>query len=86
MWPIACSGKLISLISAVPLLGKINGAVGNYNAHISAYPDIDCRHRVRMTVYRATSGLRSTPTPPRSNPMTIWLSLFDGHGAEPTLS
>lgn len=23
------------------LLGKINGAVGNYNAHLSAYPDID---------------------------------------------
>jgi len=26
---------------AVPMLGKINGAVGNYNAHLSAYPDID---------------------------------------------
>ncbi len=25
----------------VPLLGKINGAVGNYNAHLSAYPAID---------------------------------------------
>jgi len=25
----------------VPLLGKINGAVGNYNAHLSAYPDLD---------------------------------------------
>ncbi|WP_455218568.1 adenylosuccinate lyase, partial [Kaarinaea lacus] len=24
-----------------PILGKINGAVGNYNAHLSAYPDID---------------------------------------------
>ena len=28
-------------IAAVSLLGKINGAVGNYNAHLSAYPDID---------------------------------------------
>ncbi|MCU7554393.1 adenylosuccinate lyase [Alteromonas sp. ASW11-19] len=28
-------------IAAVPLLGKINGAVGNYNAHLSAYPNID---------------------------------------------
>ena len=27
--------------SAIPLLGKINGAVGNYNAHIVAYPDVD---------------------------------------------
>ena len=25
----------------VPLLGKMNGAVGNYNAHLSAYPDVD---------------------------------------------
>ena len=25
----------------VTLLGKINGAVGNYNAHLSAYPEID---------------------------------------------
>jgi adenylosuccinate lyase len=28
-------------IASVELLGKINGAVGNYNAHLSAYPEID---------------------------------------------
>lgn len=28
-------------LSDTPLLGKINGAVGNYNAHLSAYPEID---------------------------------------------
>ena len=33
--------RQIDQISAVPLLGKINGAVGNYNAHLSAYGDID---------------------------------------------
>ncbi len=26
---------------AVPLLGKINGAVGNYNAHLASYPELD---------------------------------------------
>lgn len=26
---------------AIEILGKINGAVGNYNAHLSAYPDLD---------------------------------------------
>ena len=26
---------------AAPMPGKINGAVGNYNAHLAAYPDID---------------------------------------------
>jgi len=28
-------------LQAVSLLGKINGAVGNYNAHYVAYPDVD---------------------------------------------
>jgi adenylosuccinate lyase len=27
--------------ASIPMLGKINGAVGNYNAHLVAYPDID---------------------------------------------
>jgi adenylosuccinate lyase len=27
--------------AAVPIRGKTNGAVGNYNAHVSAYPDVD---------------------------------------------
>lgn len=27
--------------AAVEILGKINGAVGNYNAHLAAYPDVD---------------------------------------------
>jgi adenylosuccinate lyase len=30
--------RQIAQVAAVPLLGKINGAVGNYNAHLSAYP------------------------------------------------
>jgi adenylosuccinate lyase len=28
-------------LEAQPLLGKINGAVGNYNAHVVAYPEVD---------------------------------------------
>src|SRR5690606_38605390 len=28
-------------LSQVELLGKINGAVGNYNAHVVAYPEVD---------------------------------------------
>ncbi len=30
-----------SQLAAVPLLGKFNGAVGNFNAHQVAYPDLD---------------------------------------------
>ena len=28
-------------ISSIKLLGKMNGAVGNFNAHLAAYPDVD---------------------------------------------
>lgn len=33
--------RQLSQIAEVEILGKINGAVGNYNAHLSAYPDIN---------------------------------------------
>ena len=29
------------VLAGLPMPGKINGAVGNYNAHVVAYPDID---------------------------------------------
>jgi adenylosuccinate lyase len=32
--------RAIASFAAAPLLGKINGAVGNYNAHVAAYPDV----------------------------------------------
>lgn len=31
----------LELIRTTKILGKINGAVGNYNAHLSAYPNVD---------------------------------------------
>ena len=33
--------RQLEQINAVPLLGKINGAVGNYNAHLAAYPNVN---------------------------------------------
>jgi len=33
--------RQLDQLKQVPMLGKINGAVGNYNAHIAAYPEID---------------------------------------------
>ncbi len=33
--------RQIEQIETVAILGKINGAVGNYNAHLSAYPHVD---------------------------------------------
>jgi adenylosuccinate lyase len=39
-------------IRAVPILGKINGAVGNYNAHRIAYPNVDWERFCRRFVER----------------------------------
>src|SRR2546426_5641287 len=39
-------------IGAVGVLGKINGAVGNYNAHLVAYPDFDWERFCRRFVER----------------------------------
>ena len=33
--------RTLAQIEAVPIMGKINGAVGNYNAHLAAYPELD---------------------------------------------
>lgn len=33
--------RQLEQLQAVPLLGKINGAVGNYNAHLAAYPNVN---------------------------------------------
>lgn len=46
-------------IESVALLGKINGAVGNYNAHSVAYPDIDWAEFARNFV--ESLGLQFNP-------------------------
>jgi adenylosuccinate lyase len=37
-------------VAEAPLLGKMNGAVGNYNAHLAAYPDVDWEAFARRVV------------------------------------
>ncbi|MDP2904460.1 MAG: adenylosuccinate lyase [Methylovulum sp.] len=46
-------------LEATPLLGKINGAVGNYNAHSIAYPDVDWAAFAREFV--GSLGLQFNP-------------------------
>ncbi|MGZ4992921.1 MAG: adenylosuccinate lyase, partial [Methylobacter sp.] len=46
-------------LQAVGLLGKINGAVGNYNAHSVAYPDVDWAEFARNFV--ESLGLQFNP-------------------------
>ena len=38
---VARLARAIAAVEAAPLPGKLNGAVGNYNAHVVAYPDVD---------------------------------------------
>jgi len=38
---VARLNRQISQLESTPILGKINGATGNYNAHVAAYPDVD---------------------------------------------
>src|SRR6266850_1916051 len=45
-------------IAAVAILGKINGAVGNYNAHLAAYPGFDWERFCRRFVERLGLPLR----------------------------
>ncbi len=50
-------------------LGKINGAVGNYNAHYAAYPEIDWQANAQAFV--ESLGLTWNPyTQRKSNPTT----------------
>ena len=39
-----------SVFAAVPIRGKINGAVGNYNAHVAAYPDVEWQQVTKRLV------------------------------------
>ncbi|MCA6065177.1 adenylosuccinate lyase [Thalassolituus marinus] len=67
--------RQIKQIQAVELLGKINGAVGNYNAHISAYPDIDWAANAEAFV--TSLGLTFNPYTTQIEPHDYIAELFD---------
>lgn len=62
-------------IIAVPLLGKINGAVGNYNAHLSAYPQVDWQANAQAFV--ESLGLQWNPYTTQIEPHDYMAELFD---------
>jgi len=68
--------RAIAAIAAVPLLGKMNGAVGNYNAHLSAYPDFDWEHFAREVVEQRL-GLQFNPYTIQIEPHDGMAELFD---------
>ncbi|MBU2885188.1 adenylosuccinate lyase, partial [Gilvimarinus agarilyticus] len=67
--------RQITQIKSVELLGKINGAVGNYNAHLSAYPDIDWQSNAETFV--TSLGLSWNPYTTQIEPHDYIAELFD---------
>ncbi|MDO6514652.1 MULTISPECIES: adenylosuccinate lyase [unclassified Neptuniibacter] len=67
--------RQIKQLKAVEILGKINGAVGNYNAHLSAYSDIDWAQNAQEFV--ESLGLTFNPYTTQIEPHDYIAELFD---------
>ncbi|MFW9605188.1 MAG: adenylosuccinate lyase [Pseudomonas sp.] len=68
--------RQIKQIESVPLLGKMNGAVGNYNAHLSAYPDIDWASNAQEFI-ETDLGLTWNPYTTQIEPHDYIAELYD---------
>ena len=62
-------------LKAVEILGKMNGAVGNYNAHLAGYPDVDWQALSRRTV--ESLGLAWAPYTIQIEPHDYMAEYFD---------
>lgn len=62
-------------LSQVEILGKINGAVGNYNAHIVAYPEVDWHQFSESFV--TSLGINWNPYTTQIEPHDYIAELFD---------
>ncbi|MFD1007839.1 adenylosuccinate lyase [Oceanisphaera ostreae] len=62
-------------IKSVEMLAKINGAVGNYNAHVSAYPEVDWQ--VFAERFVTSLGLDFNPYTTQIEPHDYIAELFD---------
>jgi len=67
--------RQINQVKAVEFLGKINGAVGNYNAHISAYPEVDWEDNAKTFVTEL--GLTWNPYTTQIEPHDFIAEYFD---------
>jgi adenylosuccinate lyase len=63
-------------IASVRLLAKMNGAVGNYNAHVAAYPELDWE-RIARSVVEERLGLAFNPYTTQIEPHDALAALFD---------
>ena len=67
--------RQVEQIESVAILGKINGAVGNYNAHLSAYPEQDWEALAREFV--ESLALSWNPYTTQIEPHDYMAELFD---------
>jgi adenylosuccinate lyase len=67
--------RAVGAFAAAPLPGKINGAVGNFNAHVVAYPDIDWEALARRIV--GALGLEFNAYTTQIEPHDGLAALFD---------
>ncbi|MCW4149144.1 adenylosuccinate lyase [Halomonas sp. 18H] len=67
--------RQLKQIEAVEILGKINGAVGNYNAHLTTYPEIDWEANAQTFV--EALGLTFNPYTTQIEPHDYIAELFD---------
>ncbi len=67
--------RQIRQLEKVEILGKINGAVGNYNAHLSAYPQVDWEANAKAFV--ESLGLGFNPYTTQIEPHDYIAELFD---------
>jgi adenylosuccinate lyase len=70
-------------IASVSLLGKMNGAVGNYNAHLAAYPALDWEKLARDLVTRL--GLEFNPYTIQIEPHDAIAELMDAYARVNTI-
>jgi adenylosuccinate lyase len=67
--------RQLAQLQQVEFLGKINGAVGNYNAHLSAYPQVDWQANAERFV--SSLGLDWNPYTTQIEPHDYMAELFD---------
>ena len=67
--------RQLDQLQDMEFLGKINGAVGNYNAHLSAYPEVDWQANAELFV--SSLGLTWNPYTTQIEPHDYMAELFD---------
>jgi len=76
--------RAIQNIQKVRMTGKMNGAVGNYNAHLSAYPDVDWETFSKQVVQERL-GLEFNPYTIQIEPHDAMAELFDAFARANTI-